>query len=188
MSAKNWAWVAAALALLAGSPASIAASEFNLFVDKSQRRLIVKQGETIAKQYSIALGRGGRGDKTQTGDLKTPIGTYRIVKFKADSDFHFFMQLNYPNVKDAFYGLKNGVIDRATFDRIIASLNNGSMPPQDTPLGGFIGIHGIGEVDDKRLKTHRVANWTEGCIAVTNEEIIDLRRYVGIGTKVTIQE
>lgn len=166
----------------------VAASEYELIIDKSARRMMVKNGDGITKRYWIALGRGGRGDKMRTGDSRTPIGTYRIVSFKEDSDFHFFMQLNYPNVKDAFYGLKNHTISRGTFDQIINALNNGQVPPQDTRLGGFIGIHGIGEITDEKLEAHTASNWTEGCVALTNDEIMELRRFVTIGTRVTIRE
>ena len=59
---------------------------------------------------------------------------------------------------------------------------------QNTPLGGAIGIHGIGEITEEKLEIHRTINWTKGCIALTNDEIDDLLHYIGVGTKVVINE
>ena len=61
------------------------------------------------------------------------------------------------------------------------------MPPQNTRLGGYIGIHGVGEVTREKMKIHRAVNWTDGCIALTNKDINTLRKYVSIGTPVIIR-
>jgi len=150
--------------------------------------MLVLQGNNIYKRYAIASGRGGSGDKKLTGDLKTPIGTYRIVRFNDSSKFHRFLQLNYPNVKDAFYGYKSKLISRQEFDLIIDAFNKGKIPPQNTKLGGAIGIHGIGNITDKKLQIHHALNWTEGCVALTNEDVEELRRNVPLGTKVIITD
>lgn len=155
---------------------------------KSRKILLVKQGDKVVRRYRTAVGRGGRGDKQRSGDHKTPIGTYRVVRFNDNSRFRLFMQLNYPNIKDAFYGLKKHLIDRQEFDRIVTALKQGRTPPQNTPLGGAIGIHGLGAENRKRLRIHENYNWTEGCIALTNKEIMDLKKYVHIGTKVVINQ
>ena len=149
---------------------------------------MVKDGEHVEKKFSISLGRGGHGDKLRIGDNRTPIGTYRIVTFNDNSKFHYFMQLNYPNVKDAFYGLKRNLISRNDFDRIIEALRHGNLPPQNTELGGSIGIHGIGDETDEKLRIHNALDWTEGCIALTNHDVQELRRYVTVGTRVVISE
>ena len=163
-------------------------SGYVIEIIKSKQTLLVKHGNKIAKRFHVALGSGGAGDKRQRGDDKTPIGVYRIVKFRDSDKFFLFMMLNYPNVKDAFFGLKDKVIDRNQFDEIIHALKEGKIPPQNTKLGGFIGIHGLGEVDPERLAIHEHYNWTQGCIALTNAQIEDLRHYVSVGTKVVINE
>lgn len=96
------------------------------------------------------------------------------------------MRLNYPNVKDAFYGLKNGIISRNEFDGIVGSLKQGRMPPQTTALGGAIGIHGVGLETDEKLRIQAHMDWTDGCIALTNEDVTALRAYVQVGTEVVI--
>ena len=178
-----------ALCVLFGiSPAAAKTAGFELEIIKSERVLLVKRGDQVYKRYQVATGRGGAGDKRVTGDLHTPVGTYRIVRFNDNSRFHMFMQLNFPNVKDAFYGYKSNMITRGEFYRIIDSLKHGSVPMQSTKLGGAIGIHGIGEISPKRLRIHKALDWTEGCIALTNEDVVDLRNYVSLGTKVVISE
>lgn len=178
-----------AVVLAAGAaPAGAAPGAYELEVSKSRRVLTVRSGDKVERTYRIATGRGGPGDKLRTGDKRTPVGTYRVLRFNDNSHFHFFMHLNYPNVKDAFYGLKHNLITREDFDRIIDALRDGRVPPQNTRLGGLIGIHGIGEVNGEKLRIHESLDWTEGCIALTNEDIEDLRRFVDVGTIVVITE
>lgn len=154
---------------------------------KSEQILRLRHGDNIFKEFPIAFGRGDRGPKERLGDKKTPEGIYRVVGVNESERFHLFLRLNYPNVKDAFYGLKNKIITREQFDTIINALKRGRLPPQNTPLGGAIGIHGVGVENGKTLKIHANMNWTEGCIAVTNAEIRELRNLVPIGTEVVIK-
>ena len=163
---------------------------YYLEVSKRQRALHVKQaGEGhIIKAYQIATGRGGPGSKQQRGDAMTPVGIYRIIGFRGKSKFHYFMHINYPNIIDAWQGYRNGVIDLQEYEGIARAYKNRVLPPQNTPLGGFLGIHGIGETTEKKLTIHEISDWTDGCIALTNQEINELRQYVQIGTPVVIRD
>lgn len=174
--------------LLLFCTASPAEPPVALEISKSGQTLKVRQGDEIIKFYRIAFGKGGKGSKRQSGDKKTPSGIYRITEFKSDSKFHYFMQINYPNLTDAWHGYKNRLITAREFRRIAEAYRDGTLPPQDTILGGYIGIHGIGDVNREKLDIHASHNWTEGCIALRNEEINELRRYVSIGTPVFITE
>lgn len=165
-----------------------APAEYQLEVYKSRNELLVRRAGEVTRRFRVALGIGGRGDKRLRGDNRTPVGTYRIVDFNESSRFELFMHLNYPNVKDAFYGLQDRLIDRVQFDSIVDALRAGRAPPQDTALGGAIGIHGIGADTEEKLRIHRSQDWTQGCIALTDQEIQELRRYVAVGTKVIINE
>lgn len=166
----------------------VQASEYQILISKKNHELIVEKAGEVVKKYHIASGKGGKGTKRRQGDSKTPQGVYRIADFKESSRFHYFIQLDYPNLIDAWYGYKNKTIDSADFKRIAAAYKNRETPPQDTKLGGFIGIHGLGEQNEKKLTIHQELNWTEGCIALTNEEINDLRKFVDVGTPVIIKE
>lgn len=164
------------------------APRYSIEIQKSKQLLLVKDGNDIARRFRVSLGRGGHGDKHRNGDKKTPVGVYRVADFHGNSPFAFFMQLNYPNIKDAFRGLRDELISKRDFERIINALRNGSLPPQNTALGGAIGIHGIGAITREKLRIHESSNWTEGCIALKNSEIAELRNYVQIGTRVEIAE
>ncbi len=166
----------------------VCASPYQLEISKSDQELLVKDDGNVIKRYRTASGKGGTGTKRRLGDNKTPVGTYRIVNFKADSKFHYFMQLDYPNLIDAWHGYKNEIISAKEFKQIASAYKNELTPPQNTALGGYIGIHGIGVPSEEKLEIHALHNWTEGCIALKNDEINELRQYVSIGTRVIIKE
>lgn len=161
---------------------------YEIEISKSRNELLIREGGDVVRRFHASFGSGGRGAKRRRGDDMTPVGAYRIVDFKSDSRFHFFMLLNYPNLVDGWHGYRENTIDATQFKAIAAAWRAGATPPQDTPLGGYIGIHGIGEVTPKKLDIHRSQNWTQGCIALRNEEIIELRDYVTRGTRVLIRE
>lgn len=162
------------------------ASEYQIFISKSNRELIVKKENQVIKHFNIAVGKGGRGTKIQQGDNKTPVGKYYVIDFKKSDAFFYFIQLNYPNLFDAWYGYKNNIINADEFKEITMAYKNNEKPPQNTNLGGYIGIHGIGETNREKINIHQIWDWTKGCIAITNEEIIDIKKYVTIGMPVTI--
>ena len=174
--------------MLLSHPTPSLALDYELEVIKSKRLLRVKRGNRVERAYFVAVGSGGPGKKQRRGDRTTPVGRYRIVDFNEDSHFHLFMQLSYPNLRDAFGAQKHHMISRRDYADIQSAHRLGRIPPQNTRLGGMIGIHGIGQTTDERLDIHRHINWTQGCIALTNTEIDDLRRYVHIGTTVIIRD
>ena len=180
--------LAALLALVSVALTAGQADPYHIEVHRQDKRLLLLKGDEVVRSYHVAFGRGGPGAKRRMGDNKTPLGTYRIADFNTDSRFHFFMLLDYPNVVDAWHGYRNAVIDAGEFRAIATAYSSSALPPQDTPLGGRIGIHGIGETTNERLEVHELQDWTEGCIALTNEEISELRRFVTIGTRVVIRQ
>ncbi len=166
----------------------VLASEYQILVSKQNSELLVEKAGEVVKRFRIATGKGGKGTKRRQGDSKTPVGTYRIMKFKDSDRFNYFIQLDYPNLIDAWYGYKNKIINARDFKRIARAYKNREAPPQDTALGGFIGIHGLGKTNEKKLTIHQNLDWTDGCIALTNEEIHELKRFVDVGTQVVIVE
>lgn len=165
----------------------IAANQLNirLFVDKSDKLLTVYNGTTPLKAYHVELGDGGTGDKQVAGDHKTPEGSFYITqKLVLDPADQYlgtrWMRLSYPNIEDAQRGLKSGIINKATYDQIVNAINNGRTPPQNTALGGGVGVHGG---STSALGT----NWTFGCVGLSNKDVQDFYDYVKVGTKVTIQ-
>lgn len=169
-------------------PLTVSASPYSIEIIKSARQLMVLDGDQIVKTFSVAYGKGGQGKKQQMGDKKTPVGKYKVLEFKTGSRFFLFMQINYPNLLDAWHGYRNDLISSSDFKDIANAYATNTLPPQDTALGGYIGLHGIGEVTTEKLDIHSVHNWTDGCIALRNEEISELRNYITIGTEVVIRE
>ncbi|MDD5460293.1 MAG: L,D-transpeptidase [Methylococcales bacterium] len=156
-----------------------------LLVDTGARKIEVKKGEqTLETLSEIAIGRGGAGLKRYRGDNITPFGNYRIGWVGEKSSFRRFFGLTYPSVEDAEKALQKGIIDRLTYGRIVAAHHFHQIPPQNTPLGGQIGIHGLGRAD---ARIHKTFDWTHGCIALTNTQIDHLSQFVDTGTVVKIK-
>ena len=176
------------LTIIIVMPLPISAEDYQIIVSKSNKELALKKSNNIVKKYHIATGKGGQGTKRKRGDSKTPLGVYRISKLSKSKRFYYFIQLDYPNLIDAWYGFKNEVINGGDFKRIASAYKKREFPPQDTNLGGQIGIHGIGNTTKKKLAIHKELNWTDGCIALTNDDISDLIKFIKIGTTVVIKK
>ena len=169
------------------STESASASEtVELVILRSEHKLVVKQDGIVLRTYKVALGSGGRNAKLREGDRTTPKGQYYISKVRDSDRFHLFLQIDYPNMDDAKRAFKNDLISRHQYQSIIRAHLDGRLPPQNTSLGGSIGIHGIGQETKDKLEIHQFADWTQGCIALRNSEIEELSRFVHIGTPVSI--
>ena len=164
---------------------SLADPDVWLLVNTQTLNMEVKKGDkTVAVMKNIAIGRNGAGEKTQRGDDITPLGNYRIGWINEKSTFRKFFGLTYPSIEDADSALKQGKIDTDTYDAIAKAHLSGEVPPQNTDLGGQIGIHGLGGAS---LSFHKSMNWTRGCIALTNDQIDQLSQWIEKGTLVTVK-
>lgn len=157
-----------------------------IVISRSTHILSIKKGDVTIERIKVAFGSGGRKAKLKEGDRTTPKGTYRISKIRDSENFHTFMLLNYPNMEDAKRALKSELITRKEYRAILIAHIEGRMPPQNTALGGTVGLHGIGIETEEKLEIHQYIDWTKGCIAMRNKEIDKLNFYVQPGTKVTI--
>ena len=124
---------------------------------------LLSKGEKM-KEYSIALGAKPKGHKQQEGDEKTPEGKYLLDYKKSDSAFYKAIHISYPNEKDKANAKENGV----------------------SP-GGFIMIHGQKNGLGWLSWISQNFNWTNGCIAVTNEEMDEIWSLINVGTSIEIQ-
>ncbi len=173
------------IGLCASSRIASADPDVWLLVDTQKLNMEVRKGDkTLAVLENIAIGRSGAGEKNHRGDDVTPLGNFRIGWINEKSSFRKFFGLTYPNVDHAESALKQGKIDTDTYDAIARAQAHGSIPPQNTHLGGQIGIHGLGSAN---LAIHKATNWTHGCIALTNEQIDRLSQWVEKGTLVTVK-
>jgi len=150
-------------------------------VFKSERKLTAECKAGGRLEYPIALSRE-RGPKRKQGDLRMPEGDYEIAGPARTSRFHLFIPFDYPSSADAKLALAEGRIDEGTYAAVVAAQKRGHLPPQETPLGGALGIHGEGV----RWRGDLDLNWTEGCVAVTDHAIEELSRLVRRGTPLRI--
>lgn len=154
-------------------------------VDTTKHTLSVMQGDTIQAVFkNVAIGRYGTTWNKVTKDDKTPLGRFRIGWINETSRYYRFFGLDYPNLDTAKRALDENRISEETWLSILEAKTMGKTPPQDTPLGGHVGIHGIGRGDQK---IHQEYNWTNGCIALTNEQIDQLGKWIRPGILVNIR-
>jgi hypothetical protein len=154
-----------------------------LIVDKSAFELRVYSGALLLKTYPVSLGRAPHGDKVRRNDGRTPVGAFVVCETAESGEEQgwrqYWMRLNYPLPEDARRGYAQGLITAEQREAIIAAARRGETPPQDTALGGGIGLH-VGGIAS--------LTWTQGCIALREEDGAELMRCVRVGTPVTVVE
>lgn len=153
-----------------GAPASTLTSERrapatfavdSLVVEKTLRRLTAWSGGLPVRTYDVALGGNPVGHKERAGDKRTPEGLYHIDARNPKSRFHLGLHVSYPNAQD---------VARAR--------------AQGTAPGGDIMLHGLPNGQGGVGPMHRAFDWTNGCVAVTDQEIEELFAAVPVGTPI----
>ncbi len=156
-----------------------------ILVDTKTRTLSVFSDSVRVERFdNIAIGRGGVSVDKVRDDGTTPLGTFHIDHINLNSPFLTFFGFDYPRPEDARRALQAGRIDAGVYRRIVAAFKKNTPPPPDTPLGGQLGIHGLGP-GDRRI--HSKFDWTQGCIALTNEQIERLSQWVYLGMRVEVR-
>lgn len=170
------------------SPATRAAqapSDVWVEVDTEQLSLAVMQGENPLQVFeNIAIGSNGPTLAKRRDDSTTPLGEFTITEIRPSQRFELFLAINYPNLDHTERAFLDQRIDITEYRALRYELDRGLPPPQGTSLGGQLGIHGLGAGD---IKVHETVNWTEGCIALTNEQLLELVKWVVVGTKVVVR-
>ncbi|MGO1068317.1 L,D-transpeptidase family protein [Lysobacter sp. CA199] len=154
-----WALVSACAPAWARTPpamAPAAARADRIVVDKSERRMQLLRNNMVIRTYPILLGDAPTGPKRQQGDERTPEGNYRISGRNPNSRFHLSLRVSYPDPADRKRASTLGV-----------------------DPGGDIMIHGGTPAGYRR-------DWTDGCIAVTNEQIEEIWSLVPNGVPIRI--
>ncbi len=135
-----------------------------IVVEKSRHLMHVYYNQESIVTFRIALGREPVGQKNCAGDKRTPEGIYSITEHKKDSGFYRALRISYPSEKD-----------------IARAKSKGCSP------GGNIMIHGLQNGFSWVGRTHRTVDWTNGCIAITNNEMDILYNMVKDGATVEIK-
>jgi hypothetical protein len=149
---------------------------------KTARKMQMRQGGTLLGEYRVSLGQNPQAGKQVQGDGRTPVGRYFISDKNPGSRFHRFLGISYPNAEDADRGYRAGLLDAGQWADIFLANLRGEAPPSYTSLGGRVGIHGFGG------RPYVPVDWTEGCIAVSDQEIEYIFENAPIGTLVVINE
>ena len=157
-----------------------------LVVDKTDYKILLYSNKILVKTYKAVFGKSSGTIKTSVDDNITPVGDYKICSIDTLNKYHKFFHLNYPNERDAAEALKQGYIFDDEFNAIILSAKKNECPPKETKLGSDIGIHGIGTYNIIFKNLPFAFNWTNGSIAVSNENADELYSVVKIGTPVKI--
>ena len=145
-----------------GGPAAIADS---VVIEKAAHKLILFHLGRAIRTYKVALGRNPVGDKVSAGDHRTPEGLFSIDSRNPQSHYHLSLHISYP---DARHRAKSAAL--------------GVSPGGDIMIHGLpIGRHQVGA-------NHRIADWTFGCVALTDEEIEEIWSVVPNGTPVEIKK
>jgi murein L,D-transpeptidase YafK len=159
------------------SPLHLPLSKPRIVVIKSTRRLMLYSDGKLVRRYRVGLGLSPVEDKVKEGDRRTPEGNFYVFVKNEKSAFYLSLGLSYPNIEDAERGLRDGLINRAQYNQIVQASRSKTAPPQNTPLGGLIYIHGNGSQTD----------WTWGCVALDDNDIRELFDAVPKGTEVVIE-
>lgn len=157
-----------------------------VLVDTQALTLTVFSAENrvLARFHNIAIGSGGVAEIHRRGDETTPRGIFHVTWVDRHSRFNTFYGLDYPSAPVARHAYDAGTLSQAQFDAVMQALRHHRTPPQDTPLGGQIGIHGLGGGNPD---VQQAVNWTNGCVALTNRDIRRLAQWMHVGTRVIIR-
>jgi murein L,D-transpeptidase YafK len=123
----------------------------HVVVRKSERRLYLMKGADVLASYRIALGLNPEGPKERAGDFRTPEGRYRLVRRNSRSDYFLSMQVSYPGPSDLRHARHNG------------------WDP-----GGSIMIHGLPNRLKRPPDYYETQDWTDGCIALSNADMLEI--------------
>ena len=136
-----------------------------VYVNKSERVLKLLSGDKVIKSYHIALGDNPAGHKRQQGDERTPTGSYKLDYKNENSKYYRSIHVSYPNAADKAQAKKRGV----------------------SP-GGDIMIHGQKNGFGHLASITQQRDWTDGCIAVTDEEMDEIMSIYKAGMPIEIVE
>jgi murein L,D-transpeptidase YafK len=135
-----------------------------VLVLKAPRRMLLLRGTRVLREYPVALGKNPLGPKRHHLDQRTPEGRYAIDGRNEQSRFHRALHISYPNERDRELAREAG------------------LAPGDGVM-----IHGLPNGESWVGDVHRKYDWTNGCIAVTDDEMDEIWELVDDGTPIEIR-
>jgi murein L,D-transpeptidase YafK len=158
-----------------------------IIIDRYNYTLGIYEDSVLIKNYRVCFGKSVHTPKTRSDDKATPVGAYRICKIYTTHKYHKFFQINYPNLEDGASALRKGWISQKEYNDIKFQYYYEGCTKFHSILGGDIGIHGIGELNYIFKNLPFVFNWTDGSIAMSNENIDEIYSVIREGTEVVIK-
>jgi murein L,D-transpeptidase YafK len=158
-----------------------------IIVDRQNYLLGLYEDSVLIKNYRVSFGKSVHTPKTRAGDKATPVGNYKICRIDTAHKYHKFFQIDYPNLEDGANALRKGWISQKEFNDIKFQYYYEGCTKYHILLGGNIGIHGIGGFNYIFKNLPFVYNWTNGSIAMSNENLDELYTVIKIGTEVVIR-
>jgi murein L,D-transpeptidase YafK len=135
-----------------------------VIVEKGARKLHLLSRGVAFRTFDIALGMVPIGDKEYEGDFKTPEGHYVLDSRNPDSEYFLSIHVSYPDNRDRAEARRKG------------------LDP-----GGAIMIHGMPNDPTRSETYYRTQDWTNGCIAVSNSDMIDIWLMTAENTPIEIR-
>ncbi len=134
-----------------------------VLVRKAEHRMYLLAGDEVVRSYHVSLGLAPFGHKERSGDFRTPEGVYRLGKRNPRSDYFLSIQISYPNRAD---------IEKARRNR--------------WDVGGSIMIHGLPNQLKREPEYYVTEDWTNGCIALSNADMLEIWALVSNNTTIEI--
>lgn len=164
-----------------------------IIVYKADRKMVLLSQKRVVREYKIALSIAHNnplfkmGPKRLEGDQRTPEGEYKIVKKRVRTGYPKSLLINYPNEKDIAWGKENGYSVKELGGLILI---HGFPYRPNASVRNFAAKFGVEEDSlDSWLKEYFYPDfdWTNGCMAVTDEEMNEVFDLVEVGTPITIK-
>lgn len=132
-------------------------------VYKSEHRLVLLQQDQVLREFAIHLGLRPDGHKEVEGDYRTPEGRYFLTDRNPNSRYFLSIKVSYPNDRDMARARRQGV-----------------------EPGGMIMVHGLPNTPTRSLDYYQRVDWTDGCIALNNSDMVEVWLMTRPGTPIDI--
>jgi len=144
-----------ALAILGAGASSAGAEELTsadrLVVHKAERKLYLYHGHELLGSYRISLGLNPVGHKEREHDYRTPEGHYELAQRNTRSSYFLSILVSYPNPDDMRRARQHGWV-----------------------AGGAIMLHGYPNSPSHSTAYYETTDWTNGCIALSNSDMVEV--------------
>ena len=153
------------------SPGAGPVGAISILIDKSDYELSVYDEKGWYATYPVVFGNNSLDDKKMEGDNKTPEGSFKIVNKRVHEKWYRFLGIDYPT--------------KESWEKFKSRKSRGEIPA-NASIGGAIGIHGTWPREDFVIDKYK--NWTQGCISMKKDDVLEIYAYTPIGTKVVIRK